>query len=34
VRLGELLRGLRTVGVDYAGAPYGVGYWVVRWEGE
>jgi hypothetical protein len=34
VRLGALLRGLRTVGVDYADDPYGVAYWVARWEGE
>jgi len=34
VRLGTLLRGLRTVGVDYADDPYGVAYWVARWEGE
>jgi len=32
VRLGELLRGARTVGVDYDGDPYGVAYWVARWE--
>jgi hypothetical protein len=31
VDLGGLLRGCRTVAVDYADAPYGVGYWVVRW---
>jgi hypothetical protein len=30
--LGELLRGARTVGVDYADDPYGVAYWVARWE--
>jgi hypothetical protein len=34
VRLGELLRGARTVSVDYAGDPFGVGYWVARWERE
>ena len=31
-RLGDLLRGMRTAGVDYAGDPYGVAYWVMRWE--
>ena len=34
VELGGLLLGLDTVGVDYAADPYGVAYWVVRWEGE
>ncbi len=34
VRLGALLRGARTVGVDYADDPFGVAYWVVRWERE
>jgi hypothetical protein len=32
VRLGALLRGARTVAVDYAADPYGVAYWVARWE--
>jgi hypothetical protein len=32
VRLGGLLVGARTVGVDYAEDPYGVAYWVARWE--
>jgi len=32
VRLGDLLRGARTVGVDHVGDPYGVAYWVARWE--
>ena len=32
VRLGELVRGARTAGVDYVGDPYGVAYWVARWE--
>lgn len=32
VRLGHLLRGARTVGVDHADDPYGVAYWVARWE--
>lgn len=31
VDLGGLLPGCRTVSVDYADAPFGVGYWVVRW---
>jgi hypothetical protein len=34
VRLGELLRGLHTVGVDYADDPFGVAYWVARWESD
>jgi hypothetical protein len=33
VRLGELLRGARTVGVDHVSDPFGVAYWVVGWEG-
>ena len=32
VRLGSLLRDVRTIGVDYADDPYGVAYWVARWE--
>lgn len=32
VRLGALLREARTVGVDYAADPYGVAYFVARWE--
>ena len=32
VRLGELVRGTRTAGVDYVGDPFGVAYWVARWE--
>ena len=32
VRLGSLLRDARTIGVDYADDPYGVAYWVARWE--
>ena len=32
VRLGSLLRGARTVAIDFAGDPYGVAYWVARWE--
>jgi len=32
VTLGGLLGKARTVGVDYADDPYGVAYWVVRWE--
>jgi hypothetical protein len=32
VRLGDLLQRARTVGVDYADDPYGVAYWVARWE--
>jgi hypothetical protein len=31
-RLGELLRHARTVRVDHADDPYGVAYWVARWE--
>jgi hypothetical protein len=32
VRLGALLSGAHTIGVDYADDPYGVAYWVARWE--
>jgi hypothetical protein len=32
VRLGELLRGARTIALDYADDPFGVAYWVARWE--
>ncbi len=32
VQLGERLRGMRTVGVDFADDPYGVAYWVARWQ--
>jgi hypothetical protein len=32
VRLGGLLHGARTVAMDYADDPYGVAYWVARWE--
>jgi hypothetical protein len=32
VRLGTLLVGAHTTGVDYADDPYGVAYWVARWE--
>ena len=31
VRLGTLLRGAGPAMVDYAGDPYGVQYWVMRW---
>ena len=31
VRLGTLLRGAGPPVVDYAGDPYGVQYWVMRW---
>ena len=34
VRLGVLLRAARTIGVDYADDPFGVAYWVARWERE
>ncbi len=34
VRLGELLRGLSTVGVDHVGDPFGVAYWVARWSAD
>jgi len=30
--LSGLLDGARLVGIDYDGAPYGVQYWVMRWE--
>jgi hypothetical protein len=32
VRLGELLQGMGAATVDYAADPYGVAYWVARWE--
>jgi hypothetical protein len=32
VRLGALLRGARTVAVDHVSDPFGVAYWVARWE--
>ena len=32
--LADLLVGARTVGVDHDEAPYGVQYWVARWETE
>lgn len=31
-RLADLLRDAQTVGVDYDAAPYGVQYWVIRWQ--
>lgn len=31
-RLAELLEGAELVSVDYDDAPYGVQYWVIRWE--
>ena len=31
VRLGTLLQGAGPAMVDYAGDPYGVQYWVMRW---
>jgi len=31
-QLADLLDGARTVSVDHDAAPYGVQYWVVRWE--
>jgi hypothetical protein len=34
VRLGSLLHEARTVAVDYADDPFGVAYWVVRWDSE
>ncbi len=32
VRLGELLKGMGPAMVDYAADPYGVAYWVARWD--
>lgn len=32
VALGSLLVGARTVAVDHVSDPFGVAYWVVRWE--
>ncbi len=34
VRLGELLHGMGPATVDYAADPYGVAYWVARWEAD
>ena len=34
VRLGELLQGMGAATVDYAADPYGVAYWVARWEAD
>lgn len=31
-RLADLLRDAQTVAVDYDAAPYGVQYWVIRWQ--
>ena len=31
-QLADLLVGARTVAVDYDDAPFGVQYWVMRWE--
>jgi hypothetical protein len=30
--LADALEGARLVGVDYDDAPYGVRYWVMRWQ--
>jgi len=32
VELADLLEGARLVSVDYDDAPYGVQYWVMRWQ--